>query len=723
MAAVGASPRGARALSVRAVSLVVALLLLLCLVGLAAPSTAATPPAAPTSAVTATEPSGRSTVRLVSMTPEVVRPGDTLAVRAEVTNTTSETLVQPVATLTVSKYRFISRERLVAWTDLTLSDAFGTVLESVELPADLAPGASAIVDFSVEADTMGLLTTLDGWGPRGMAVTLAEDGTTPASIDPVGALRTFVLWFPVDDTDVTPVDVSVLVPVVGPAVDPLDTVTSEAALTAATSSDGRLTRVLASTEGVDDVGWAVDPALVEPPASTSSGTVGSTSDGDGSAEPPAASVASRITDGASDREVFALPVHDQDVVALAALGLPVPTAPTLTGDASTWRTDLAWPVEDAPDPTTLSAVAAAGASTVVAAPGSLAPSSPLGYTPSGRTSVQTASGEVAALVPDAALSSQLTSSQAGSAAAARQRILAELAIVSRERPAESRHLLLAAPRDWTPDPTVARAQLEALGSTPWTRLRPVSTLIGAEDADVARVAAGEGATPEGTITDEQVSTLESAVTDVTTFAQVVDDPGALVGPVQDAASAAASVAWRLDPAGRSTAVAGVVTEVDRITASVSVVTASNFNIISTGSQIPVQVVNDLDQPVTLRISLDPDDPRLVAETSDPVTIAPGQELREQIAVRAVGSGDVGVTAQVLALDGTVLGSAEPFEVRVRADWENMGTAVVAGLLVLLLGGGIWRTVHRGRSDRRVSADAVGLVEPAEETPHAEGHDR
>lgn len=722
MAAVGASPRGARVLTARAVGLVVALLLLLCLlVGLAAPSTAATPPAAPSSAVTATESSGQSTVRLVSMTPEVVRPGDTLTVRAEVTNTTSQALAQPVATLTVSKYRFISRERLVAWTDLTLSDAFGTVLESVELPEDLAPGASAMVDFSVEADAMGLLTTLDGWGPRGMAVTLAEDGTTPASLDPVGALRTFLLWFPVDDTDVTPVDVSVLVPVVGPAVDPLDTVSSDAALTAATSSDGRLTQVLASTEGVDDVGWAVDPALVAEPETSADGSDG---EGEGeAAETPVASVADRIADGAADREVFALPTHDQDVVALAALGLPVPTAPTLTGDASTWRTDLAWPVEDAPDTTTLSAVAAGGASTVVAAPGSLPPTSTLGYTPSGRTSVPTASGEVTALVPDAALSAQLTSSQAGSGVAARQRILAELAIVSRERPAESRHLLLTVPRDWSPDPAVARAQLEALGSAPWARLRPVSTLIGAEDADVARTAASDVATAEGTITGDQVAALERAVTDVSTFAQVVADPATLVAPVQDAASAAASVAWRADPAGRSAVVAGVVTEVDRIKASVSVVTASNFNIISTGSQIPVQVVNDLDQPVTLRISLDPDDPRLVAETSDPVTIAPGQELREQIAVRAVGSGDVRVTAQVLALDGTVLGSAEPFEVRVRADWENMGTAVVAGLLVLLLGGGIWRTVHRGRSDRRVSADAVGLVEPAEDPQNAEGHDR
>lgn len=713
MAALDVRARGTQTRTARAVGLLLAALLLVCLLaGLASPSSATALAAAATP-----DTSTPTSVRLVSMNPEVVRPGDTLTVRAEVTNTTTETLAQPVATLSVSKYRFITRERLTAWTDLTLSDAFGTVLESVEVPADLAPGDSAMVDFSVEADSMGLLTSLDGWGPRGMAVTLAGDGTTPASLDPVGALRTFVLWFPVEDTEVTPVDVSILVPVVGPAVDPLDPAAAEASLTAAASTDGRLSKVLESTEDLADVGWAVDPSLVREQTPAEEGDASATA---GTSSP---GPSGRIVDGAADREVFALPADDQDVVALVAAGLPVPSSPALSGDSATWRTDLSWPAEDVPDARTLSAVAAAGASTVVAAPGSLPPSATLSYTPSSRASVATSSGEITALVPDGPLSAQLTSAQTGTAVSARQRMLAELAIVSRERPAEGRHLLLTAPRDWAPDPSVARAQLESLGSTPWTRLRPVSTLIGAEDSEVARTAPAESAAPEGAITRDQLSTVDSAVADLQTFAQVVPDPASLVAPVEEAARAATSVSWRTDPAGRSTAVAGMVAEVDRIKASVSVVTAKNFNIISTGSQIPVQVVNDLDQPVTLRVSLDPDDPRLVAETTDPVTIGPGQEVREQVPVRAVGSGDVRVTAQVLALDGTVLGSAEPFEVRVRADWENMGTAVVAGLLVLLLGGGIWRTVHRGRSDRRVSADAVGLVEPADDAQHAEGHDR
>lgn len=742
MAALGAWVRGAQDRPSRVLALLTALVLACVLLGTAAPATATTTPSpspssspspapSPSAGAPAPDAAAVPAVRLLTMSPEVVRPGDTMSVRAEVTNTTGETLTSPVATLTVSKYRFSTRDRLAVWAEQGLDAPFGTVLESVEVPTDLEPGASAVVDFSVEADSMGLLTTLDFWGPRGVAVTLAGDGTSPATIDPVGTLRTFVLWFPVEDSAVTPVGTSVLVPVVGPAVDPLDAESTAASLEAATSSDGRLTRVLASTEGVDDVAWVADPALVAAPSPAGADD---TADGDAQTDDAASSEAAvdqdaaaelsgRIVDGAAGREVFALPHRDQDVTAYAAAGLPAPDQPALAGPTSTWRTDLAWPAETAPDAETLTAVAAAGSTTVVTAPGALSPSTALSYTPSGRTTVSTGSGAITALVPDTTLSAQLTAPTDASPVAARQRLLAETAVVSRERPAEARQLVLAVPRDWAPGPAVARAQLEALDSAPWARLSPVSTILGAAAVEVDRTGLTDAPAAEGLASTSQLTELGTALDDIRSFAQVVPDQAALVAPVEDAARAATAVAWRADPAGRDAAVADVVAHVEATRAAVSVVTARSFNIISTGSQIPVQVVNDLDQPVTLKIALDPDDPRLVAEKSVTVTIGPGEEVREQIPVRAVGSGDVTVTAQVLALDGTVLGSAESFEVRVRADWENMGTAVVAGLLVVLLGAGIWRTVHRGRSDRRVSADAVGLVEPPDDAQHAEGHDR
>ncbi|MGJ0223766.1 DUF6049 family protein, partial [Streptococcus pyogenes] len=68
-------------------------------------------------------------------------------------------------------------------------------------------------------------------------------------------------------------------------------------------------------------------------------------------------------------------------------------------------------------------------------------------------------------------------------ATAAQDVLAELAVVTRERPSDSRHLLLTVPRDWDADPAVATAQLTALASVPWVRTASLADLT-ADAADV-----------------------------------------------------------------------------------------------------------------------------------------------------------------------------------------------------------------------------------------------
>ena len=69
--------------------------------------------------------------------------------------------------------------------------------------------------------------------------------------------------------------------------------------------------------------------------------------------------------------------------------------------------------------------------------------------------------------------------------------------------------------------------------------------------------------------------------------------------------------------------------------------------------------------------------------------------------RAVGSGDVARRGDA-AVRPTASPSApaQQLTVRVRADWENVGTAVVAGLLGLALVVGIVRTIRRGQTRHR-----------------------
>jgi hypothetical protein len=57
---------------------------------------------------------------------------------------------------------------------------------------------------------------------------------------------------------------------------------------------------------------------------------------------------------------------------------------------------------------------------------------------------------------------------------------------------------------------------------------------------------------------------------------------------------------------------------------------------------------------------------------------------------------VSVSVELLTPDGRSVGTPADLRVRARPDWENVGTAVVAGGLALLLVVGLVRTVRRGR---------------------------
>src|SRR5690606_23046974 len=73
-----------------------------------------------------------------------------------------------------------------------------------------------------------------------------------------------------------------------------------------------------------------------------------------------------------------------------------------------------------------------------------------------------------------------------------------------------------------------------------------------------------------------------------------------------------------------------------------------------------------------------------------------------------GSGNVTVEVELVSAAQPQVRVAEPqeFVVRVRADWESVGTVVVAVLLGIALVAGIWRTVRRGRSPRRLAGATV-----------------
>ncbi len=739
-----------RTLAVLAVALAGAL------AALAAPPAAGTTPVGPAgsgttsgataSGATAVEPDDGLPldVRVTAVTPQVLQPGQDLAVTVRVRNDGGTPVAQPRVVLSLDRTAFIGRFSLDRWRGAAPTDPVGADVAVSDLPAELAPGQQVSVDLVVPAAQVRLPSRATAWGARGLAVSVV-DLADPARIR-LGVARTFALWFP--PQEVTATQVSVLAPIVGPAVD-ATTDSWVPALEAVTSDGGRLAEVVEATAGTPGVTWLLDPWLLD--AADRGGVATS-------------AWAGRLLAGMTNREVQLLPYLDADLTALAhtthdaLLSTAIDRAETTArshGLPDGARVRLALPAVGEPDLVTAGLAGQAGDLALVVGPGTLPAPAVLTYTPSGRSTVSARGRDVTLLVPDARLSAALATGlvtvdetvgtdarSAATPATAAQDLLAELAVITRERPNDSRHVLATVSRDWTPDVAVATAQLEALASAPWVRLQPVSALIGLADPEIERGTLPARSSEETEIASGEITALTTAIerrqelagmlaepeaepepeaateqatepdpeADPGTAAEPGADPGAEPDPGQGVVSddvelellAALSVAWRDDPAGRAALVARAQQQADALADAVSVTptTEEGINVLSTSADLPVNVANALAQPITVQVRLRPDNPRLRADDAVPVTIPAQSEVLVRIPVHAVQSADVSVTVEVLTPDGAVVDDDASFLVRVRAEWEGIGTAILGGLLAIGLVVGIVRTIRRGRTARR-----------------------
>lgn len=707
-------------------------------------------------------------VRITAVTPQVLDEGGDLTVRVELRNTGSTPVLAPRTSLHLDSGSFISRSSLDRWRTAPPDARTGPARVEDASAVPLVPGATRTVQLVLPADRTGLGTAWRDWGAHGIAVTVVDEGDPARTL--LGTARSFMLWFPRDE--VTPTRVSVLVPVVGGAPDPHGTRDVEE-LDGLTAPDGRLTALLEATADHEDVTWLLDPSLVEvddDPAAVSpdpdapdgtdaaDGADGAGTDdtddasgagtGQGAEDPGSsgsAQVDAWVTDllrGTVGRDVPLLPYGDADLTALAhadeddVLRLARERSHELavtTELPDTATTALALPAEALPDLVTAAAAQQGAPHAVVVGPGELLPPGALTYTPSGRTSVSTAAGDVTVLVPDERLSTALRTGGfqvAGddqedaeeappgtTPATAAQDVLAELAVVTRERPSDSRHLLLTVPRDWHPDPAVASAQLAALDAAPWVRLEPLAALVGAPDPGIDRDTLPQRVEAGSAVGAEQLDTLEETLATRAELAQVVADPSTLLGDPETELLAATSTAWRADPEGRRALVAESIAATQALRTVVQVRPGSQINLISTSGELPVVVENTLDQPVEIDVTLRPADPRLRVDSAPRVSLAPQSSETVHVPVHAIQSADVAVAVELRTADGVLLDDSTVMEVRVRAEWEGIGTAVIGGLLALGVVVGLVRTIRRGRTSRRAEPVTAGpdALSPEEST--------
>ena len=157
-----------------------------------------------------------------------------------------------------------------------------------------------------------------------------------------------------------------------------------------------------------------------------------------------------------------------------------------------------------------------------------------------------------------------------------------------------------------------------------------------------------------------------------------------------------SASWRSDPKTRSAQIPNAEAAGAGVTSSLAAVPSSTINVISSEAQLPVRITSSLNQDVTVQVYLVSNNKRLQVPRTTTVRVPAHQQAKVTVPIQAVGSGDVALTVQVLAADGTTVGTPTTVNMRVRADWEGRGTGVIVGVLVAIVVTGTVRTVRRGR---------------------------
>lgn len=697
------------------------------------------PAAAALPAADAPPAAGRVSVSVDSLAPEVLASDQDLQVSGTIVNGADEPLESADLVVQVQRSTEITLGGLESWLadggDAQLSTAITTGLTAIE------PGATATFAVTVPAKDLPMGGSAE-WGPRGVQVSVTEGGQSLARD------RTIVVWDA--GVAVDPTRVTVAVPVVAsPAEMNLLAQGDKADPTAVEALRRRVEGLLSLAR--PGVVLAVDPALMTAlgagdglPSSKDANAAGaspapaptaepSTAEPSPGAEPtaepspgaspdPGRTLAEALREAGRTDNLVVLPWADADVSALAHLGEGDLTAGAFT------RADeavAAWGTGSTTTALTSGSLDAEAlailpqtVSTVIARPGDLPVAEDLTYAPAGTATV----GDRVVLVPEASVSeaaagilSAGSDSTALSALDARGLLRGQLAILTRQTPYRGRDIVVALDRAdaAAADPAELATRLEAILVSSWTRGRDLGAVVAdareqqSEGEQVQRDDPPEQVLDEAEPSSADLNAAVQAADHLKSIGSVLADPQALLSPATDVVATSMSTLWRTDPRGRTAHIARARAAGDVVMQSLTAAPSSTINVISATADLPLRIVSDLDQAATVRVHLVPSSTRLQIDHDVTVMVPAQGQTTVMVPIKAVGSGDVDLSIELLAADGTAVGTPMTMRTRVRASWETVGTRVAAGLLVALLAGGITRTVRRGRrqdkQDRKAAA--------------------
>ncbi|HVF21284.1 MAG TPA: DUF6049 family protein [Mycobacteriales bacterium] len=615
-----------------------------------------------------------------------------------------------------------SRSELQQLAGSPPDDADFLTVDDELVPDELSPGDVAEIDLRIPAESPELRRLFgsgNGVHPLRIEVRARGAGSTRTR---VGVADTFLPWWTAD-TDRT--RIAWLWPLVSDDHRGADGRFVDDDLAEEISDDGRLDTLLTlgtAAAPTTPVTWVIDPLLAESVAAMSRGydvpRKGGSTEGAGQPAATAWLTAARAALADGRTRTVALPYADPDIAALTRAGLrdvvgnAIRTGRSVLNDVGLPQGDLrvSWPPDGAVDVPTLGVLASNGIRDVIVADTGLESADDnTNATPSAASSLDGATATpLTAIAADSALSALVAEGPAAGGTAegtrlALQRVLAETAFFTLERPSVSRDLVIAPPRLWNPSRPFAAGLLALSGEVPWLRPDVISNVAQRPRDDVERFLSYTGVARErelpagllesSTVEREQVERYRSILVpgsgDTAT--------GSLPDRLELALLRSTSARFRDDLDGAGDLLSDVR---DVLSSHFEKVSVAQGGVITMGgdtARLPITIVNDLDATVRVQVRIDSRNRLSLPDGEVRTEVVPPGRRQLQVSAQAQVPGDFIITVALATPDGRAL-PGEPTTLRVRSSaYGKVALAVTIGAFVLLLLGSAARLIRRRRT--------------------------
>lgn len=614
---------------------------------------------------------------LTDLSPAIARPGDTLTITGTLTNSGSEAFTDPEVRIGVQRSVPRDAATMLSWFDQENPPSARLEYRGTHT-VSIAPGQSETITLSIPLDQIPFPIRFDNWGARGLEITLAS-GETIASV------RTMGIFYPEEDPDEGPLQVAAAIPATPTATE------WEAALETGQLAGAEAANRVRYLTAIPGATIGLDPVMV---------------------------------DASAALEVIGLPWADADAGMLTTAGREgnelldqaAERARDAFGRSAVAATDdIAWPLADGISSEALSTLAGRGWDGVVLTSQALSPSEELRESRvdiftsstedqnSERGDAEDTEGVMPAVVGDATFTAillgEVPMANVSEVLAARQLTIATTAVAVRQ---DSDLDTLAAVIDReaaaamsSEDAAAIGERLTALGQAPWVDLTDVMSMLEEPPAQTAHLdEAGSSSFPAANLVVAETLRLDVTLAGLASAFPTIE--GELT-QMRETLTLAPSSAWRVADSTGAVISSRVATRVEELQNAVAVAPPeSNVNLFAEESAIPVVVTNQLEVPVTVHITLTPEEPALRIEGVPNVVIEPQSTQTVRVPVTALANMTTDVVVTVTSPSGVLLGPPATFQMSVQAEWESVTTGVLAAALGVLLVIGLIRNIRRGR---------------------------